>query len=116
MNLFNNAAAAIGSEGWILIQTAYLSEENRVLVIIADSGPGISEESLHKVFDPFYSTKPVGEGTGLGLSVSMGVIRDHGGRIRVKSPLPDALKPAGKEVNAGKGAAFFVSLPVNVNG
>ena len=116
MNLFNNAAAAIGSEGWILIQTAYLSEENRVLVIIADSGPGICEEALHKVFDPFYSTKPVGEGTGLGLSVSMGVIRDHGGRIRVKSPLPDALKPAGKEVNAGKGAAFFVSLPVNVNG
>jgi PAS domain S-box-containing protein len=115
MNLLNNAAAAIGSTGWILIQTGYTADEQKVLVVIADSGPGISDEDVTKIFDPFYSTKPVGEGTGLGLSVSIGVIRDHGGQIWVKSPVPDSLRPAEKQINSGPGAAFFVSLPVNAS-
>ena len=58
--------------------------ENRVMVIIKDDGPGVSAEKLGRIFDPFYTTKDVGEGTGLGLSICHGIAREHGGSIRVE--------------------------------
>jgi signal transduction histidine kinase len=72
--------------------------ENRVMVIIKDDGPGVSAEKLGRIFDPFYTTKDVGEGTGLGLSICHGIAREHGGSIRVDS-------------EPGKGATFTVELP-----
>jgi two-component system NtrC family sensor kinase len=69
---------------------------------VTDNGCGIPRERLDKVFDPFFTTKENGEGTGLGLSVSYGIVEKHGGRITVESEL-------------GKGTTFSVSLPVARN-
>ena len=68
-------------------------------VIVQDNGRGIDERDLAHVFDPFFTTKGVGEGTGLGLSVSYGIVQDHAGSIEVSS-----IK--------GKGASFTVLLPL----
>jgi signal transduction histidine kinase len=70
-----------------------------IKVTIADDGPGIPPDRLNRVFDPFYTTKDVGEGTGLGLSICHGIVREHGGEIYAESV------PCG-------GAAFTVELPV----
>ena len=66
--------------------------------VVTDTGPGIPEEHLSRLFEPFFTTKPVGKGTGLGLAVSHGIIRKHGGHIVVKS--------------GSDGATFFVRLPI----
>jgi PAS domain S-box-containing protein len=73
--------------------------EDMVKVTIMDDGPGIASDRLGRVFDPFYTTKDVGEGTGLGLSICYGIVREHGGSVYVES-------------QPGKGAAFTVELPV----
>jgi two-component system NtrC family sensor kinase len=65
---------------------------------VRDTGPGIPEGEIDRVFNPFYTTKGIGKGTGLGLSVSDGIIREHGGSIRVES--------------AGSGASFIIDLPI----
>lgn len=96
MNLLINAAQAIDEHGRIVIRTGETVKE--VWVEIEDSGKGIPAENLDRIFDPFFTTKPVGSGTGLGLSLSYGIVRDHGGRIEVKS-------------EAGKGSVFRVVLP-----
>jgi signal transduction histidine kinase len=70
-----------------------------VEIAFADTGCGIPSEHLGKLFDPFFTTKEVGEGTGLGLSVSYGIIQAHKGRIEVES-------------EPGKGSIFRVKLPV----
>ncbi|MFT4870337.1 MAG: two-component system NtrC family sensor kinase [Colwellia sp.] len=69
------------------------------MVFIKDNGKGISPENLLKVFDPFYTTKAVGEGTGLGLAISHGIIEKHNGKIEVLS-----------EVNVG--TCFKIILPL----
>jgi CheY-like chemotaxis protein len=66
---------------------------------VIDNGPGISQENLPKIFDPFFSTKEPGEGTGLGLSLSYGIIKEHQGEILVESEL-------------GKGSTFIIKLPI----
>jgi len=68
-----------------------------------DDGPGIAKENIGKVFDPFFTTKEVGEGTGLGLSLSHGIIAEHSGAMYVKSRL-------------GKGATFIIELPIVAEG
>jgi two-component system NtrC family sensor kinase len=74
------------------------SKGERVEVVMSDTGEGISEEHLQKIFDPFFTTKEAGKGTGLGLWVSLGIIKNFGGDIRVES-------------EPGKGTTFFVTLP-----
>jgi two-component system NtrC family sensor kinase len=97
MNLFANAAQAIGTtNGTVTIKT--WSEEERVFVSVSDTGCGIDPTELGRIFDPFFTTKSVGDGTGLGLSISFGIIEDHGGAIRVDS-VP------------GSGTTFTVELP-----
>ena len=70
-----------------------------MVIVVADDGCGILPENLDKIFDPFFTTKPVGQGTGLGLSVSYGIIEQHGGSIEVESEL-------------ARGSTFTIRLPV----
>jgi signal transduction histidine kinase len=76
-NIFTNAVEAIGKQG--KIQITLRSEEEGLMVEIADSGPGMDQETLHRIFEPYFSTKEVG--TGLGLSIAKKIIEDHEGKI-----------------------------------
>jgi PAS domain S-box-containing protein len=95
-NLLVNAAQAIETRGEIRIRTRH--EGNEVVVEIADTGRGMTQETISKLFTPFFTTKPRGQGTGLGLSVSYGIIARHKGRIDVQS-------------EPGKGSTFIIRLP-----
>jgi signal transduction histidine kinase len=98
LNLLTNAHEALGAGGAIAVQTQRAPEgPGWIELIVSDSGPGIPGELLGRVFDPFFTTKP--HGTGLGLSVTYGIVRDHGGTIDVRS-------------EPGQGATFVVRLPV----
>jgi two-component system NtrC family sensor kinase len=99
MNLLVNAAYAVNGPGMVRIKTTL--EDETVLVEISDTGSGIAPEHLNKIFDPFFTTKPVGEGTGLGLSTSFGIIKRHGGSIKVESRI-------------GLGTTFNIAIPVHV--
>jgi signal transduction histidine kinase len=86
--------------GHLKIRTSY--EENQVLLIVEDTGIGMNDEVLEKIFTPFFTTKEVGEGTGLGLPVVHGIITSHGGSVRVKSKVSQGTRfeirlPAAKE-------------------
>jgi signal transduction histidine kinase/CheY-like chemotaxis protein len=88
MNLTGNARQALeqtGKGGTIRIRTKQIGTQ-RVLLEIADNGPGIPAENLGRIFDPFFTTKPAGSGTGLGLAIVMGIIQEHGGHVNVASP------------------------------
>jgi len=83
-NLIDNAAAAMHGEGTLTIRTA--RDDGNVLVEIGDTGPGIPREIQDRIFEPFFSTKPVGEGTGLGLDIAWRiVVKKHHGDLRVES-------------------------------
>jgi two-component system NtrC family sensor kinase len=97
MNLLVNAAQAIDKRGTISVRTG--KQDAEVWVEVADTGEGIATADLKRIFDPFYTTKPIGHGTGLGLSLSYSIIQKHHGRIEVQS-------------EAGKGASFRVWLPI----
>ena len=97
LNLLVNAAQSMESKGTITICTG--SAGNEVWVEVADTGKGIPASQVSRIFEPFFTTKPVGQGTGLGLSISYGIVKNHGGRIEVKS-------------ETGKGAAIRVWLPI----
>ena len=83
-NLIDNAVAAMGESGVLTVRTGL--DRDHVLVEICDTGPGMPPEIRERIFEPFYTTKPVGEGTGLGLNiVSRIVVRNHHGDIQVES-------------------------------
>lgn len=84
-NLILNAVQAMPKGGTLTIATRMREDLKTVEISFTDTGEGIPEENLDKIFEPFFSTKRVGEGTGLGLSVSYGLIKNHGGEIEVKS-------------------------------
>ena len=85
LNLFINAIQAMLDGGTLHIR-AYLSPDGQWLEVeVTDTGVGIDPEHLSRIFDPFYTTKQVGRGTGLGLSVTYGIVEKHGGHIEVKS-------------------------------
>jgi PAS domain S-box-containing protein len=97
LNIFKNAKEAMPKGGTLLVKTS--KKDHRVLIHIQDTGIGIPEEIKDKIFDAFFTTKQKVKGVGLGLSVCYGIIKDHGGEIKVKS-------------EAGKGTTFTISLPV----
>jgi PAS domain S-box-containing protein len=100
LNLLTNAEQALRNHGGEKRITLRTRREGELIVAsIADSGPGIPPDALDRIFNPFFTTKAVGEGTGLGLSISDAIIREHGGQIRVSSLL-------------GEGATFTVELPI----
>ena len=84
-NLIINSGQAIDEDGYILISTCYLSNEEILQVVVEDNGCGIPQKMEDKIFDPFFTTKDPGKGTGLGLSVSYGIVKDHNGDITFKS-------------------------------
>ncbi len=81
LNLVKNGAQAMGGKGAMRISTTVEGEQ--VVVLVRDSGSGISADALEKIFDPFFTTKPVGEGTGLGLSLCHGIVQRHNGTLEV---------------------------------
>jgi PAS domain S-box-containing protein len=88
LNLLLNAEQAIlevGAHGRILVRTRVSPDGTMVCADVVDDGPGIASDALSRVFEPFFTTKSVGSGTGLGLSVSYGIIEEHGGRLSVQS-------------------------------
>jgi PAS domain S-box-containing protein len=113
MNLLTNAKDAMDG-GSIRVTSRLCEIGDKLVVSVADTGSGIEEENLKKVFDPFFSTKAVGKGTGLGLSVSYGIVEDHGGRIEAASPVPGRYRAQRLPKNAkrGPGAVFHVVLPL----
>ncbi len=98
VNLILNAVQAVEGEGLIEVSTRF--EGSWYCIEVSDNGCGIPPENLPRVFDPFFTTKGVGMGTGLGLSVSRGIIERHKGKIEVESHM-------------GKGTVFKVFLPIN---
>jgi two-component system, NtrC family, sensor kinase len=85
MNLINNAIDAIEKKAGGTVEVTTRAEKDRVVVSVADNGPGIARAILPRIFDPFFTTKPVGKGTGLGLSICYGIVRKMGGEISVNS-------------------------------
>jgi two-component system NtrC family sensor kinase len=85
MNIVVNAAQAMKGDGRLGITSRPRGNQDINELIIRDSGPGIKTEPLEKIFEPFYTTKETGEGTGLGLSVSYAIVKEHKGTIRVES-------------------------------
>ena len=111
LNLLNNAFYAVHEKRetagekyeptvWVTTKRInYSSKEGCIIVSIKDSGTGIPQNIIDKIFQPFFTTKPTGQGTGLGLSLSYDIIKAHGGDIKVES----------KE---GEGSEFIISLPL----
>jgi signal transduction histidine kinase len=106
LNLITNALDAMPQGGTLTIRTRHVSGSSLpgkggvIEIAIIDTGIGITEESKKKIFEPFYTTKKLGEGTGLGLAICNQIIKDHSGKIEVESEV-------------GNGSAFTVSLPVS---
>jgi two-component system, NtrC family, sensor kinase len=96
LNLFLNARDAMPGGGMLEVRTG--AHNGSVEIEIADTGAGIPREDINRIFDPFFTTKSNGRGTGLGLSVSYGIIKEHAGKIDVRS-------------TPGKGTAFHVEFP-----
>ena len=101
LNLLVNATQAMQSRGRITLRTG--CDDEFAWVAVGDTGAGIEPAALGRIFEPFYTTKPVGVGTGLGLSVSWDIVRRHGGTIDVESVV-------------GQGTTFTVRLPIRRRG
>jgi signal transduction histidine kinase len=99
LNLFINAVQAMLDGGSLTVRAYPTPDGQWLKVQVMDTGIGIAAEHLPHIFDPFYTTKQVGRGTGLGLSVTYGIVEKHGGHIEVES-------------EKGKGSTFSVVLPV----
>ncbi|MFY0607167.1 MAG: hypothetical protein JXR10_10645 [Cyclobacteriaceae bacterium] len=107
LNLINNAFQAVKGveKPEVVVSTKLISplegEQRGVLITVSDNGSGIPDDIKEKIFQPFFTTKPTGEGTGLGLSMSYDIVtKGHGGEIKVES-------------EEGKGTKFIISLPIN---
>ena len=107
LNLINNAFYAAsqnppsGGRGAKHEPTVWLStkkEGDKVLISVKDNGPGIQQKILDKIFQPFFTTKPTGQGTGLGLSLSYDIVKAHGGELKV-------------ETKESEGTIFIIQLP-----
>jgi two-component system NtrC family sensor kinase len=96
LNLFLNARDAMPSGGILEVRTS--AHNGSVEIEVVDTGAGIPREHINRIFDPFFTTKSSGRGTGLGLSVSYGIIKEHAGKVDVRSA-------------PGKGTSFHVELP-----
>ncbi len=99
VNLILNAVDAMADEPQPRLSIRVSRQGGECVIEVSDNGCGIPAADMDRIFEPFFTSKPVGKGTGLGLAVSYGLIRSHGGRIKAESP--------------GKGAKFTVSFPMD---
>lgn len=102
LNMLINAGEAMPQGGVLSIRTRFDPSTDSVCIAFSDTGLGIPPESLGRVFDPFFTSKEVGKGTGLGLAVSHGIVQQHGGTIEVESMID-------------QGTTFTITLPTNGN-
>ena len=101
INLITNSCQALeNKEKHIIVSTSYDKDSNRVIISVRDEGEGISPENLDHIMEPFFSTKRESGGTGLGLSVSYSLIKNHGGKLDFISV-------------HGKGTTAIIALPVD---
>ncbi|MGK2862643.1 MAG: ATP-binding protein [Chitinophagaceae bacterium] len=107
LNLFNNAFYAVdekkksGVEGYEpIVSVTTKKVADKIEIKVADNGNGIPQKVLDKIFQPFFTTKPTGQGTGLGLSLSYDIVKAHGGKLKV-------------ETKEGQGSEFIIHLPTN---
>ena len=98
LNLFLNARDAMPRGGWLSVATRL--EGGSASIAVADTGSGIPSEHLARIYDPFFTTKSIGQGTGLGLSIAYGIVREHDGSIHVES-------------SVGQGTRFTLTLPIS---
>jgi two-component system, NtrC family, C4-dicarboxylate transport sensor histidine kinase DctB len=98
LNLVRNALDAVAEQDDPRVRISARAAIDRVFIVVADNGPGISRDQIGKIFDPFFTTKALGKGLGLGLSISYGIVQDFGGQIHA------ANRPEG-------GAELTVELP-----
>jgi signal transduction histidine kinase len=113
LNLITNAFYAVsekqkqnipGYEATVTVSTHYSAQQGKkaggeVRISVKDNGNGIPESIKEKIFQPFFTTKPTGQGTGLGLSLSYDIVKAHGGELKV-------------ETEEGEGSEFIIQLPV----
>ena len=106
LNLINNAFYAVTEKKKVnpngyepIVSVATIKKDDKILITVKDNGNGIPQKVLGKIFQPFFTTKPTGQGTGLGLSLSYDIVKAHGGELNV-------------ETREGEGSEFVVSLPV----
>jgi len=98
INIILNAIDATGSGGLVSVSTKFVSSDEIVEIVISDTGKGIVNDDIYKIYDPFFTTKE--SGTGLGLAITHGIVKQHGGVIKAES------KP-------GQGTTFVIKIPVN---
>lgn len=98
-NLIQNGIDAIEEQGKVIIAASKPEDQELLEIVVRDTGRGIPEEVLSEIFTPFYTTKQLGKGTGMGLSIVYGVVKMHSGEISVDSEV-------------GKGATFTIRLPL----
>jgi signal transduction histidine kinase len=96
LNLFLNARDAMPKGGWLSVSTRHV--DDTIVVEVGDTGSGIPTEHIARIYDPFFTTKAEGAGTGLGLSVTYGIVQEHGGTLTCESAV-------------GQGTRFTVVLP-----
>ena len=97
VNLLRNAIDAVGGKGKITIAT--VNDNKNVVLKVSDTGGGIQEEQLQKIFEPFYTTKDMDKGCGLGLTIVTEIVKNYEGQINI-------------ETSKGRGTTFFVSVPI----
>jgi signal transduction histidine kinase len=97
LNLFLNARDALPKGGWVSVISRI--DGGRALIEVSDTGVGIPAEHIGRIYDPFFTTKAEGRGTGLGLSVTYGIVQEHGGTLTCDSEL-------------GQGTRFRLTLPL----
>jgi len=103
MNVIMNAVQAMKEIGVLTITTSHDKKDDMVVIEISDTGCGIPEKLINRIYDPFFTTKEVGEGTGLGLAIAYGIVTRHHGRMTVKSKVDE-------------GTTFTIQIPVVESG
>ena len=99
LNIINNAFQAVQNEKNPIISVSTKQLNEHIEIRITDNGPGIPDSIKDKIFQPFFTTKPTGQGTGLGLSLAYDIVKAHGGKLKM-------------DTKEGEGSEFIIQLPV----